>query len=109
MEKIPFCLAHFWSLLCAQGKEIIKRLGNEFFQTLLYSVGLLLLQKGKNIYTYIYIGQFVTVLLKLRQEKMGFSWLIWHFENQNKSRKKLGELEILISRNGRNFENSPKN
>ena len=35
MEKIPICLAYFWSLLCAQGKEIIKRLGNEFFQTLL--------------------------------------------------------------------------
>jgi len=27
MEKIPICLAHFWSLLCAQGEEIIQRLG----------------------------------------------------------------------------------
>ena len=35
---------------------------------------------------------------------MGFTWLIRHFENQNKSRKRLGELEMLISRNGRNLK-----
>ena len=27
MEKIPICLEDFWSLLCSQGKKIVKRLG----------------------------------------------------------------------------------
>ena len=35
---------------------------------------------------------------------MGLTWLIRHFENQNISRKRLGELEMLISRNGRNLK-----
>ena len=39
-----------------------------------------------------------------KTQTQGFTWLIQHFENQNKSRKRLGELEMLISRNGRNLK-----